>query len=68
MGFSSGCEESVFTGDPHLAGAAAILDLPSVLVGGRLGDLLVGRMAEVLAVVFDDPGPVVALDGEDRAF
>jgi hypothetical protein len=68
MGFSSCCEESVFTGDPNLAGAAAILDLPGVLVGGGLGDLFVGRMAEVLAVVFDHPSPIVTLDSEDRAF
>jgi hypothetical protein len=68
MGFSSCCEESVFTGDPNLAGAAAVLDLPGVLVGGSLGDLFVGRVAEVLAVVFDDPRPVVTLDGENRAF
>jgi hypothetical protein len=68
MGFSSCCEESVFTGDPNLAGAAAVLDLPGVLVGGGLGDLLVGGVAEVLAVVFDDPRSIVTLDGKNRAF
>jgi hypothetical protein len=58
--------EAVFAADPHLAGAAGVLHLADPPIGRRPGDLLVLRVAEVLALVLDRPKTVVLDDGQDR--
>lgn len=61
-------EEALFAVDQHLSAPSARSDLTGAFVGGSLGDLFVGRMAEVLAIVLNGPAPSMAQDGQDSAF
>ena len=56
----------MFAEDAHLAGATAVVHLAGAAVGRGLGDLLVGGVPEVIALVLDLPKPVASCDGQNR--
>src|ERR1700761_4078961 len=59
--------EAVLAADPHLAGAALVLQGPGALVGRSLGLFFFGRVVGVDATIFDGPAIVVASHGQDLA-
>jgi len=61
-------EEAVLAADADLARPPVVQHLTSLPVGCGLGDFLIRGVAEMIAVEFDRPSPIVTHDADDGSF